>query len=146
MYKRLQNELRDILKDTTGKLLANMIGNDITKWRAIIFGPEDTPYENGTFVLNIEFGKDYPFKPPIVKFVTKVYHPNISLEGYICMDILKDQWSPVLSPTQILLSVCSLLSEPNANDPLNSEAGALYKNNRIRFDAVAKEFTDKFAG
>ena len=66
-------------------------------WIAYIHGPKDTPYENGIFKLNIEFPPNYPFSPPIINFITKIYHCNINNSGGICLDILKEQWSPVLT-------------------------------------------------
>jgi len=145
MLKRLQKELTEMLTSPPGNCSADTINDDLTKWQAIIFGPEGTPYESGTFSLTLDFAKDYPFKPPIVKFQTRIYHPNISLDGHVCLDILKDQWSPVLTPAKILLSLCSLLGEANASDPLNSEAGALYKSNRAQFNKIAKDYTIKYA-
>ena len=82
--------------------------NDITKWRATIQGPTDTPFEGGTFFLNIKFTNDYPFKPPQCKFETKVYHPNIHHGGTICLDIIdpaKNMWSPALTIGKVLLSI-----------------------------------------
>ncbi len=88
------------------------------KWQGTIVGPEGTPYEGGVFYLNIQFPIDYPFRPPKINFVTKVYHPNINLDGSICLDILKDQWSPALTISKVLLSISSLLTDPNPESPL----------------------------
>ena len=81
-------------------------------------GPEDSAYTGGVFFLNIHFPTDYPFKPPKVQFVTKIYHPNINSNGSICLDILKDQWSPALTISKVLLSISSLLTDANPDDPL----------------------------
>ena len=66
-------------------------------WQATLMGPTKSPYENGVFYLNIAFPQDYPYKPPKVTFTTRIYHPNINSSGGICMDILKEQWSPALT-------------------------------------------------
>jgi ubiquitin-conjugating enzyme E2 D/E len=108
-------------------------------------GPTESPYEGGIFFLNIHFPTDYPFKPPKVTFKTKVFHPNISGSGAICLDILKDQWSPALTISKVLLSICSLLDEPNPDDPLVVDIADLYKNNRDRYNANAREWVMQYA-
>ena len=90
-------------------------------------GPTDSPYQGGIFFLDIKFPQDYPFMPPRCTFKTKVYHPNINASGGICLDILKNQWSPALTTSKVLLSITSLLSDPNPDDPLVGEIAALYK-------------------
>merc|ERR1712224_372676 len=83
-----------------------------------IMGPPDSPYQGGVFFLNINFPSDYPFKPPKVHFTTKIYHCNVNSNGAICLDILKDQWSPALTISKVLLSISSLLTDCNPADPL----------------------------
>ncbi|KAH8858828.1 Ubiquitin-conjugating enzyme E2-17 kDa isoform 1 [Schistosoma japonicum] len=108
-------------------------------------GPVDSPYEGGVFFLKIAFPTDYPFKPPKVSFITKIYHPNINSNGSICLDILRGQWSPALTISKVLLSICSLLTDPNADDPLVPDIAKQYKVDREKYDTVAKEWTRKFA-
>jgi len=144
--KRIQKELQELIKDTPANCSAGPESDsDIFRWRATIIGPTETPYENGIFNLVISFPPDYPFKPPHITFETKVYHPNINANGSICLDILKTQWSPALSITKVLLSVCSLLSDPNPDDPLVPEIANLYKTNREEFNRRAKECTIQYA-
>ena len=143
--KRLQKELLDISKDAPTNCSAGLLNNDLFMWQATIIGPTETPYEGGIFHLKMIFQTDYPFKAPSVSFTTRIYHPNINENGSICLDILKDQWSPVLTVSKLLLSICSLLNEPNPNDPLMPSIANLYKTNREQFNANAKEYTLKYA-
>lgn len=119
--------------------------SNLSHWNAIIIGPSDSPYENGTFHLDVIFPKNYPFDPPKVKFITKIYHPNINSNGSICIDILKNNWSPALSIVKVLLSITSLLTEPNADDPLAPSVANNYKNNRKEYNRIAREWTKKYA-
>eukprot|EP01126_Amoeba_proteus_P029397 TRINITY_DN2899_c0_g2_i6.p1 TRINITY_DN2899_c0_g2~~TRINITY_DN2899_c0_g2_i6.p1 ORF type:complete len:120 (-),score=6.46 TRINITY_DN2899_c0_g2_i6:77-436(-) len=111
--RRIAKELKDIVVDPPSSCSAGPVGEDITHWNATILGPEDSPFAGGVFFLDIHFPADYPFKPPKIQFVTKVYHPNINRNGSICLDILKEQWSPALTISRVLLSISSLLCDPN---------------------------------
>lgn len=135
IVERLQKELDIIMLKPPTNCSAGMVDGDIYHWEALIIGPNDTPYEGGIFNLSIKFDDDYPFHPPKIKFITKIFHPNINSKGEICLDILKNQWSPALSITKTLLSICSLLSDPNADDPLNIEAANLYKKSKSEYNA-----------
>ena len=108
-------------------------------------GPEDSPYHQGVFFLNITFPPDYPFKPPKVNFTTRIYHCNINSNGSICLDILKDQWSPALTISKVLLSISSLLTDANPDDPLVPEIANLLKNDRAKHDQTAREWTQRYA-
>lgn len=143
--KRLQRELIEIQKDTPVNCSAGPCNNDLLNWEATIIGPTETPYEGGIFKLKILFPADYPFKPPKITFETRIYHPNINGTGGICLDILKDQWSPALNITKVLLSICSLLDEPNPDDPLMPEIAQLFKSNKAEFTRIAREHTLKYA-
>ena len=125
--RRIQKELQEISKDPPCNCSAGPIGNDLYHWSGTILGPADTPYEGGVFELDIVFPPDCPFKPPHITFKTKVYHPNISARGAICLDILKDKWAPALTISKVLLSICSLLNDANPDDPLVPDIARIYK-------------------
>jgi len=108
-------------------------------------GPTETPYEGGIFKLKIDFPADYPFKPPKLQFVTKIYHCNVNANGSICLDILQSQWSPALTIGKVLLSICSLLTDPNPDDPLVPEIAKLYKEDRKKHDETALAWTQQHA-
>jgi len=144
--KRIQRELIEIQNDPPINCSAGPIdSNDLFRWEGIIFGPSDSPYAGGVFKLNIMFPTDYPFKSPTITFSTRIYHPNINSAGAICLDILKTQWSPALTIGKVLLSICSLLTDPNPNDPLVPEIANIYKTNRAEYDKQAKLHTLKYA-
>lgn len=143
--RRIKKELEELEKDPPSNVSAGPEGDELHKWTATILGPEDTPYHGGIFHLSIIFPDRYPFKPPQIHFKTKIYHPNISPRGGICLDILKEQWSPALTISRVLLSICSLLNDPNPDDPLVPNIADLYRNNRAKFNANAVEWTLKYA-
>jgi ubiquitin-conjugating enzyme E2 A len=119
---------------------------------ANFFSPEESIWEGGTFKLKIEFTDQYPNKPPKgifknnsnlqVKFVTKLFHPNVYQDGSICLDILQNQWSPIYDVRAILTSIQSLLCDPNPNSPANSEAARLYTENRRQYEKKVKEMVE----
>jgi ubiquitin-conjugating enzyme E2 D/E len=143
--KRIQNELKDLQRDPPSTCSAGPEGESIFKWNGVIFGPSDSPYEGGVFNLTIEFPEDYPFRPPHVRFITKVYHPNINPSGSICLDILKDKWSPALSISKVLLSIESLLTDPNPDDPFVPEIANLYKKDPAAYKERAQAWTEAYA-
>ena len=138
-------ELTDLGKDTPANCSAGPTGENQFHWQATVLGPHDSPYSGGTFFLNIIFPTDYPFKPPQCNFVTRIYHPNIDTNGSINLDILKDQWSPAMTISKVLLSISSLLTNINPDDPLVPEIAQLYKTNKAKFEATAREWTKKYA-
>ncbi|KAG8055985.1 hypothetical protein GUJ93_ZPchr0001g31134 [Zizania palustris] len=141
--KRIQKELKDLQKDPPTSCSAGPVGEDIFHWQATIMGPSDSPYAGGVFLVTIHFPPDYPFKPPKVAFRTKVFHPNINSNGSICLDILKDQWSPALTISKVLLSICSLLTDPNPDDPLVPEIAHMYKTDRHKYENTARTWTQR---
>lgn len=144
--KRLQHELNEMNVSPPENCSAGPVDDSrMDHWSATIMGPKGTPFDGGIFNLDIKFPTNYPFRPPTIKFSTRVYHPNINKNGDICLDILKDQWSPALSISKVLLSICSLLCDPNPNDPLDTEAARIYKDNRLKYDQIARDLTIKYA-
>ncbi|KAG8895429.1 Ubiquitin-conjugating enzyme E2 4 [Tulasnella sp. 408] len=117
--------------------------SNVFVWQGTIMGPADSPFAGGLFFLDIKFPPEYPFKPPRVNFTTKIYHPNVNADGSICLDILKDHWAPGLTLSKVLLSLCSLLVEPNPADPLVPEIAELYKNNKAQYEANARQWTEQ---
>lgn len=142
---RIKKELEDLSTDPLINVTAGPVGDDLFHWTATISGPVNTPYHGGLFFLDIQFPADYPFKPPKVKFITRIYHCNINSGGGICLDILKDQWSPALTISKVLLSICSLLDEPNPDDPLVPEAADFYQNDREKYNRTATLWVIQYA-
>lgn len=108
-----------------------------------LFRPEDTIWQDGIFKLFLTFTEEYPNKPPIIKFVTKIFHPNVYNDGNICLDILNNQWSPIYDVSSILTSIQSLLTDPNPNSPANTEASRLYTENRKVYEKRVREIVEK---
>ena len=144
--KRILQEMKELKSSESETITAGPVSEDnIFNWTATIIGPKESPYEGGIFLLSIDFPKDYPFKPPKINFTTKIYHPNINSGGSICLDILNSQWSPALTISKTLLSICSLLTDPNPDDPLVSSIAHTYKNDRTKYNEEAKMWTEKYA-
>ena len=142
---RIQKELSLFLKDPPENCSAGPVGDDIVHWEGTLIGPTETVYEGGVFNLDIQFPKNYPFKPPKVRFLTKIYHPNINSGGFICLDIFKENWSPALTISKVLLSLCSLLTDPNPDDPLVVDIADEYVNDREKYNNTARSWTQIYA-
>lgn len=126
--KRLQIELRGIMMSGIPSISAFPAGDNIFHWVAKMTGPESTPYEKQDYELAIKFGRNYPVEAPIIKFTTPIFHPNVDTAGNICLDILKEEWSPLLDVKTILMSLQSLLGDPNNASPLNIAAANMWAN------------------
>eukprot|EP01126_Amoeba_proteus_P026572 TRINITY_DN2631_c0_g1_i29.p1 TRINITY_DN2631_c0_g1~~TRINITY_DN2631_c0_g1_i29.p1 ORF type:complete len:161 (-),score=18.55 TRINITY_DN2631_c0_g1_i29:906-1388(-) len=113
--------------------------DNLLYWEAVIFGPEDTPWEGGTFRLTLEFSEDYPAKPPHVRFKSKMFHPNVYSDGNICLDILNKQWSQLNDVSAVLISVRSLLCDPNPDSPANQTAAKMFQEDIISYHMKVKE-------
>lgn len=140
--KRVMKELAAMRTDPPeGCSAAPESDADVFSWNALLEGPRGTPYEGGRFRLRLQFPKDYPFKPVAVTFATPVFHPNVSRTGAVCLDVLKDKWSPALTASKVLLSLSSLLAEPNWSDPLEQEVVDAYRLDPREYERVARERT-----
>ncbi|ELP92598.1 ubiquitin-conjugating enzyme E2, putative [Entamoeba invadens IP1] len=138
-YNRLVLDFKKIRQTPLDGIDACPDEDDIKKWVCVIFGPEDTIWENGIFQLRMEFTEEYPVKPPKIVFVSPMFHPNIYTNGSICLDVLKSNWSAVFDVSFILLAIQTLLNQPNPDSPANTEAAELYKNNRSEYERRVKE-------
>lgn len=143
--KRLQKELAEITLDPPPNCSAGPKGDNLYEWVSTIYGPPGSVYEGGVFFLDIHFTPEYPFKPPKVVFRTRIYHCNINSQGIICLDILKDNWSPALTISKVLLSICSLLSDCNPADPLVASIATQFLTNKEEHDRISKLWTQKYA-
>lgn len=148
--RRINHELQEINKSNQTdhqNIIFSVapVGSDLFKWNGFIFGPQGSPYQNGIFRIEITFPNNYPFRPPHIVFQTRICHPNISVTGAICLDILKDKWSPVLTISKVLMSISSLLTDPNPYDPLNHDAAELYLEDKQQFNLLAIQWTKLYA-
>merc|ERR1712110_1128058 len=114
-------------------------------FHVVVAGPEGSPFEGGVFKLELFLPEDYPMTAPKVRFITRIYHPNIDKLGRICLDILKEKWSPALQIRTVLLSIQALLSAPNPDDPLANDVAELWKTNEAEALKNARDCTRKYA-
>ena len=146
--KRIQKELIDIANNPTTNCSAEPADElDPFHWQGKILGPDNSPYSDGVFFLDILLPKDYPFKPPNIKFTTKIYHVNIRYDGKICMDIFYDKWSPAITISKAVQSIHSLLADEECNEYnfVDEQIGELYKNDRGKYIDTAREWTIKYS-
>ncbi|SCW00274.1 LAFE_0C00540g1_1 [Lachancea fermentati] len=145
--KRLMKELQAVKDDPEANVNLEFVSEtDIHHLKGSFLGPPGTPYEGGKFIVDIEVPMEYPFKPPKMKFDTKVYHPNISsVTGAICLDILKNAWSPVITLKSALISLQALLQSPEPNDPQDAEVAQHYIRDKASFDKTAALWTRTYA-
>ncbi|KAL1956228.1 hypothetical protein VTO42DRAFT_7488 [Malbranchea cinnamomea] len=146
--RRIAKELADIQNDRHSQVTVEPVsGDDLTHLKGTFTGPPGTPYEGGTYRVDIKIPTEYPFRPPVMKFDTKVWHPNVSSQtGAICLDTLGSAWSPVLTIKSALLSLQSLLSTPEPKDPQDAEVATMLLRNPKDFERVAREWAVVHAG
>ncbi|OIR58241.1 MAG: ubiquitin-conjugating enzyme E2 [Amphiamblys sp. WSBS2006] len=148
VLKRINKEIKNIQKEPASLVSITMFGeekqassisivqaeeNNLLKWKATMKGPEGTPFEGGIFEIDFTIPEDYPFSPPAIRFRSEMFHPNIYGDGDICLDILKDKWSPAQTLLTALLSIQSLLTDPNLGSQTNSEAGKLFSTDKTEY-------------
>lgn len=144
--KRLFQEQQKWQESPLPNVSLNPVSENLLVWRAEFIGPKDTPFEDGVFQLQIHIPKEYPFKPPKVAFLTRVYHPNVYTNGDICLDILTaDKWSPVYSLSAVVQSIQSLLNDPNPNSSANGEAGHLFLHDRQKYESKVRDAVKRHA-
>ena len=144
MLKRLNIELKNYESEKLDYISIHPY-DDIRVWEAYLTPPDDSLYSGGKFRLEISFPDNYPFAPPHVIFKTKIFHPNINSVGSICLDILNEQWTPALNINKLLLSILSLLDDPNPDDPLQPEIANIYKTNITEYKRLAKQWVEYYA-
>jgi ubiquitin-protein ligase len=137
--KRIFREYRDIMEAPQEYWTPFISADDTTQWKVIMEGPVGTPYEGGRWIVSIKFPNDYPFKPPVVRFLIPIYHCNINNDGKLCLDILRDCWSPALTVKKVFASISSLLITPNPNDALDSVKANVYSDNKDTYNRLAAE-------
>jgi len=143
--RRIIKETQRLLAEPVAGISATPYADNLRYFAVAIEGPGDSPYERGIFQLELFLPQDYPMAPPRVRFLTKMYHPNVDKLGRICLDILKDKWSPALQIRTVLLSIQALMSAPNPDDPLDTTVAELWKKNEKEAMNRAREFTRSFA-
>ncbi len=143
--RRILVEMKKITNEPISDIIVNQNIDNFREFSITMIGPKDTPYENGKFKLEMYLNENYPMEAPKIRFITKIYHPNIDKLGRICLDILKDKWSPAIQIRSLLLSIQSLLSDPNYSDPLDPSIGQHFVNNINDAINIAKETTLKYA-
>lgn len=142
---RIKKELKNLLNNTNPDFTYTISETNFRYVFVTMKGPNDTCYQNGNFKLELFIPKEYPFQPIKIRFLTKIYHPNIDFIGRICLDILKQRWSPALQIQSLLLSIQVLLSSPNLDDPLNEKVANHWREDPEDAYKIALEFTKKYA-
>ncbi|PAA86982.1 hypothetical protein BOX15_Mlig006732g2, partial [Macrostomum lignano] len=132
-YLRVQKDLSDIDTKNHCTRLTYPNPNDLMNFKLAI-APDEGFYKGGLFIFNFHVTDQYPHEAPKVKCETKVYHPNIDLEGNVCLNVLREDWKPVLSINSVIYGLQLLFQEPNPDDPLNREAAEVLKSNRRLFE------------
>eukprot|EP00002_Diphylleia_rotans_P012211 TRINITY_DN2389_c0_g1_i2.p2 TRINITY_DN2389_c0_g1~~TRINITY_DN2389_c0_g1_i2.p2 ORF type:complete len:152 (-),score=36.91 TRINITY_DN2389_c0_g1_i2:543-998(-) len=143
--QRIIKETQKLLSEPAPGISATPSQENLRYFNVLIMGPSQSPYEGGLFKLELFLPQEYPMAAPKVRFLTKIYHPNIDRLGRICLDILKDKWSPALTIRTVLLSIQALLSAPNPDDPLANEVAEHWRTDEAGAIRTAREWTIKNA-
>lgn len=143
--RRIQKETHRLVQEPVPGIFAQPTEDNARYFQVVIDGPADTPYNEGKFKLELFLPEEYPMAAPKVRFMTKIYHPNVDKLGRICLDILKDKWSPALQIRTVLLSIQALLSAPNPDDPLANDVAEKWKEDENKAIETAREWTRLYA-
>jgi len=136
---RIMRDYRELVTEPLDGVYAFPQDDDVMSWDAIITGPEDTIWEGGVMHLRIKFEEDYPIHAPLIVFVTPMYHPNIYSNGKICLSVLQSDWSQAFSIKTIMISIRSLLTDPNPSDPANPKAAQVYLQDRHMYEMLVRK-------
>ena len=136
-------DLKQLQEGPKAGVTAAPTDDNIMQWNALIMGEKNTIFERGEFELTIEFTEEYPSRPPIVKFVTKMFHPNVFVDGSICLDILGDKWCPAFDVRTILICIQTLLANPNPDDPANAVAAHYYLEHKEEYEREIRAIVEK---
>merc|ERR1712091_473500 len=143
--RRIVKETQRLMQEPVPGISAVPDDQNARYFHVVVAGPEGSPFEGGVFKLELFLPEDYPMSAPKVRFITKIYHPNIDKLGRICLDILKDKWSPALQIRTVLLSIQALLSAPNPDDPLANDVAELWNRDEAAAQRTATEWTRMYA-
>ena len=144
--KRIQKDLEEMKKSAIDRvMLGPSDDSNLFHWEGMMKGPDDSLYAGGIFKFVIDFPNDYPMEPPKIMFTTKIYHPNISDKGEICVDILEKSWSAAFTISKLMISISSLLTDPYPDSALNVESSRLYQTDRKAYNKTVKEWVKKYA-
>ncbi|KAJ5439569.1 Ubiquitin conjugating enzyme E2 B [Penicillium daleae] len=147
--KRIAKELSELVESPPDGITVELADEaNLYKWKVFMEGPEGSPYQDGKFLVNLTLPTEYPFKPPTVSFGTKIYHPNVTNDdkGSMCLGMLRaDEWKPSSKIAAVLQFARQLLLEPMPDDAIEGRIAEQYKNDRKRYDEIAREWTRKWA-
>jgi len=154
--KLLQNQLKKIQSDPVEGVAVELSGDNLYEWKVYIEGPKDTFYSGGIFQLLMKFPNDYPMSPPVVMFTSDFWHPNVYTDGKVCISILHppghdemsgelpgERWLPTQTVTTILLSIISLLSDPNFSSPANVDASVEWRKDKVSYGKRITQLVEK---
>ncbi|KAK9480272.1 ubiquitin-conjugating enzyme/RWD-like protein [Lipomyces japonicus] len=158
--RRLMTEYKQLINESPDGISAGPVSEDnFFEWECLIQGPEDTSFEGGVFPATLSFPQDYPLSPPTMKFTCELFHPNVYKDGTVCISILhapgddpnmyesaSERWSPIQSVEKILISVMSMLAEPNDESGANIDACKVWRNNREEYNRIVKANVRKTLG
>jgi len=129
---RILKEAQNVQKQKDSSIFLYMNQNNVLQWEGYLSGPEDSPFQDSYFKISINLTSQYPIKPPAIRFCTRIFHPNIHWEtGEICIEVLKEQWTPLWTIESVCRAILFLMANPNAESPLNCDAGNMIRNNDL---------------